>query len=162
MENSVHKSSILRRAVVQRLKRTGNLRPEFFFPSKTGHILQKRKTVTQKKLHYSAKFNRHKATANVARSGKVRRRRYALQGSKWAVGSSGEITWNIVQRNPSILQWSVRLSDYDVESTLKKAFRMWAEVSPLVFRKVDSSATADITVEFVTGKEGTFRLIRIP
>ena len=162
MENSVHKSSILRRAVVQRLKRTGNLRSEFFFPSKTGRILQKRKTATQKKLHYSAKFNRHKANANVVRNGKVRRRRFAVQGSKWPVGSSGEITWKIVQRDPTIFQWSVKLSDYDVEWTLKKAFRMWAEVSPLVFRWVDTSATADITVEFVTGKEGTFRLSGIP
>ena len=151
MENSVHKSSILRRAVIQKLKRTGNLRLEFFFSPKSGRSLPKKKRATQKKLHYAAKFNWRKATANVARHGKLRRRRYALQGSQW---SSGEITWNIVQ-------WSSSLSDYDVERTLMKAFRMWAEVCPLTFREVASSATADITVEFVRGKEGTCCLIRI-
>ena len=148
MESGVHKSSILRRAVIQRLKRTGKLRSEFFFPSKTGRILQKSKRVTQKNLR--------KATANVVRNGKLRRRRYALQGSQWPVG---EITWNIV---PSIGRWSASLSNGDVEDILTKAFRIWAEVSPLVFRKVDSGTTADITTKFVTGKEGTFRLIRIP
>lgn len=147
VENTIHKSSILRRAVTQKLKRSGNLRSEFFFSSKTGRILPKRKIATQKKLHYLAKFNRRKATENVVRNGKLRRRRYVLQGSKWPVGSSGRITWNIVQ-------WSASLSNNDVESTLTKAFRKWAEVSPLVFRKLDSSATADITVKFVTGYHG--------
>ena len=87
-------------------------------------------------------------------NGKLRRRRYALQGSYWPVGSSGEITWNIVQ-------WSTWVSDADAVSTLTRAFRIWAEVSPLVFRRVGSSATADITIKFVTGKKGTFCLIRI-
>lgn len=154
VENSVHKSSILRRAVIQKLKRTGNLRVEFFFPSKTGRVLSKKTKATRKKLHYMAKFNWRNATANVVRNGKLRRRRYALEGSHWAVGSSGEITWNIVQ-------WSAKLFDNDVERTLTEAFRKWAEVSPLVFREVASSATADITVKFVTGKEDTFSLIRI-
>lgn len=147
VENSVHKSSILRRAVIQKLKRTGNLRVEFFFPSKTGRVLSKKTKATWKKLHYMAKFNWRNATANVVRNGKLRRRRYALQGSQWAVGSSGEITWNIVQ-------WSAKLSNNDVERTLTEAFRKWAEVSPLVFREVASSATADITVKFVTGFHG--------
>ena len=96
-----------------------------------------------------AKFNWRKATSDVVRNGKLRRRRYALQGSKWPVGSSGGVvTWNIVQ-------WSAKISDFDVWRTLTNAFRTWAEVSPLVFRLVASSATADITVKFVTGKEGT-------
>lgn len=155
MENGVHKSSILRRAVIQRLKRTGKLRSEFFFPSKTGRILQKSKKVTQKKLQYLAKFHLRKATANVVRNGKLRRRRYVRQGSSWPVG---QITWNVV---PSSGQWSASLSNGDIVDTLKKAFRIWAEVSPLVFRKVDSLSTADITVKFVTGKEGTFHLIRL-
>ena len=90
MENSVHKSSILRRAVIQKLKRTGNLRLEFFFSSKSGRSLPNEKRTTQKKLHYVAKFNWRKATANV------------LQGSQWAVGSSGEITWNIVQLSAAV------------------------------------------------------------
>ena len=154
VENSAHKSSILRRAVIQKLKKTGNLRLEFFFSSKSGRSLPKKKRATQRKLHYVAKFNWQKATANVVRHGKLRRRRYALQGSRWAVGSSGEITWNIVQ-------WSSSLSNYDVERNLKKAFRMWAEVCPLVFREVASSATADISIKFVTGKEVTSWLIRI-
>ena len=152
MENSVHKSSILRRAVIQKLKRTGNLRVEFFFSPKFGRSLPKKKRATQKKLHYVAKFNWRNGTGNEARHGKLRRRRYVLQGSQWAAGSP--ITWNIVQ-------WSSSLSDYDVERTLMKAFRIWAEVSPLVFREVAPSATADITVEFVRGKEGISCLIRI-
>lgn len=158
MENGVHKSSILRRAVIQRLKRTGKLRSEFFFPSKTGRILQKSKRVTQKKLQYLTKFHLRKATANVVRNGKLRRRRYVLQGSQWPVGPSGKITWNVV---PSSGPLSASLSNGVIVDNLIKAFRIWAEVSPLVFRKVDSSSTADITVKFVTGKEGTFRLIRI-
>lgn len=158
MENGVHKSSILRRAVIQRLQRTGKLRLEFFFPSKTGRILQKSKRVTQKKLQYLAKFHLRKATTNVFRNGKLRRRRYVLQGSQWAVGPSGIITWNVV---PSSVQWSASLSNGDIVDTLTKAFRIWAEVTPLIFRKVDSLSTAGITVKFVTGKEGTFRLIRI-
>lgn len=152
MENGVHKSSILRRAVIQRLKRTGKLRSEFFFPSKTGRILQKSKRVTQKKLHL------RKATANVVRNGKLRRRRYLLEGSQWPVGPSGKITWNVV---PSSGPLSASLSNGDIVHNLVKAFRIWAEVSPLVFRKVDSLSTANITVKFVTGKEGTFCLIRI-
>lgn len=154
MENSVHKSSILRRDVIQQLQRTGNFRLEFFFSSKTGRIIPKKTKATQKKLQCMAKVNRRKATAKVFRNGKSRHRRYALQGSHWAVGTSGEITWNIVR-------WSTKLSDNDVERTLTQAFRIWAEVSPLVFRKVASSATADITVKFAKGKEGTFCLIRI-
>jgi len=151
VENGVHKSSILRRAVIQRLKRTGKLRSEFFFPSKTGRILQKSKRVTQKKLQYLTKFHLRKATANVVRNGKLRRRRYVLQGSQWPVGPSGKITWNVV---PSSGPLSASLSNGDIVNNLIKAFRKWAEVSPLVFRKVDSSSTADITVKFVTGNHG--------
>lgn len=147
VENSVNKSSILRRAVIQKLQRTGNFRLEFFFSSKTGRIIPKKTKATQKKLQYIAKVNRRKATAKVFRNGKLRHRRYALQGSHWAVGSSGEITWNIVQ-------WSTKLSYNDVERTLTQAFRIWAEVSPLVFRRVASSATADITVKFSRGFHG--------
>lgn len=146
MEN-VLKSTIERKAVLQRLERSGKLRKEFFFPSKKGRIVQKGETITQKKLDYLAKFSQRKVTSkfNAVRSRKVLRRlrRYAAQGSKW---SSRDITWNIVD-------WSVKLSNNDVKNTLTKAFRIWAEVSPLAFRWVDPPSVADIAIKFVTGKE---------
>ncbi len=134
MEN-VLKSTIERRAVLQRLERSGKLRKEFFFPSKKGPIVQKGETIIQKKLDYLAKFSQKKVLRRL--------RRYAAQGSKW---SSRDITWNIVD-------WSVKLSNNDVKNTLTKAFRIWAEVSPLTFRWVDPPTVADITIKFVTGKE---------
>lgn len=142
----VLKSSIERRAVLQRLEKTGKLRKEFLFPSKKGRISQKKKTIRQKKLNYFAQSSQRKVTSkfNAAWSRKLRRvRRYVVQGSQW---SSSEITWNVVD-------WSVKLSNADVKSTLKRAFRIWAEVSPLVFRWVDPPTVADIAIKFVTGKK---------
>ncbi|KAL9982919.1 hypothetical protein ACROYT_G005033 [Oculina patagonica] len=145
---NVLKSSTERKAVLQRLERGEKLRKELFFPSKKGRIIQKRETITQKKLDYLAKFSQRKVTSkfNAVRSRKVLRRlrRYAAQGSKW---SSREITWNIVD-------WSVQLSNNDVNNTLTKALRIWAEVSPLVFRWVDPPTVADIAFKFVTGNHG--------
>ena len=148
MEN-VLKSSMKRKAVLKRLERTGKLRKEFFFPSKKGLILHKKKTITRKKIDYLPKSSQPKIPLefNAAWTAKVRRvRRYAAQGSQWAVGSTGEITWNVVD-------WSLQLSDDAVKRTLANAFRIWAEVCPLVFRWVDSPTVADIAVKFVTGKE---------
>ena len=114
------------------------------------HVSQKRKPITQKKLNNLAKSSQRKEASkfNAARSTTARcLRRYTVQGSQWAVGSSGIITWNVVD-------WSIKLPNVDVKRILKKAFRIWAEVSPLVFHWVDPPTVADIAVKFVTGKVG--------
>lgn len=76
-------------------------------------------------------------------SARVRHRRFVTQGSQWPVGT---ITWNIDQ-------WSQHLSNADVNRTFVRAFRIWAEVSPLTFRWLDPPAAVDITIKFATGKK---------
>ena len=142
----VIQSSTERRAIVQGIAKMKKFGKEFFFPSKKGHIMQKKNTLTQKKLVYLAKDTQRKATSEFYVGKRRRFRRYTKQGSKWPVGSSGLITWNVDD-------WSVKLSNNDVKSNLTKAFRIWAEVSPLVFRWVSPPTVADITIKFVTGKE---------
>ena len=103
--------------------------------------------ITQKTMDYLGGLVRRKAAAKFSkiRGGKARRRRYVKQGSRWY---SNTITWNIPSGG-----WSSQLSNSEVNSTLTKAFRIWAEVSPLVFRWVDPPTQADITIKFATGKE---------
>ena len=98
-------------------------------------------------MDYLGGLVRRKAAAKLSkiRGGKPRRRRYVKQGSRWY---SNTITWNIPSGG-----WSSQLSNSEVNSTLTKAFRIWAEVSPLVFRWVDPPTQANITVLFATGKE---------
>ena len=76
-----------------------------------------------------------------------RHRRYAVQGSKL---NGPLVTWNVPSSS-----WSTKLSQNDVNKTLEKAFRIWAEVIPLKFRWVDQNA--DITIIFGTCKYGRFQ-----
>ena len=103
--------------------------------------------ITQKTMEYLCGLVRRKAAAKFSkiRGGKARRRRYVKQGSRWY---SNTITWNIPSGG-----WSSQLSNSEVNRTLTKAFRIWAEVTPLVFRWVDPPTQADITIKFATGKE---------
>lgn len=71
-------------------------------------------------------------------------KRYVQQGSKW---SKSIIKWSIPSN-----KWSSKMTSALVKSTLTTAFRIWAEVSPLVFRFVSNSALADITILFAQGQ----------
>ena len=127
------------------------MRKDFFFPPKNDHDSQMSNLptieITQKTMDYPGGLVRRKAAAKLSkiRGGKARRRRYVKQGSRWY---SNTITWNIPSGG-----WSSQLSNSEVNSTLTKAFRIWAEISPLVFRWVDPPTQADITIKFATGKE---------
>ena len=154
----VLQSTIERKSVIQRLQQIGQFRKEFFsFPTKSGQGSQLSNLptfeITQKTMDYASRLIQRKAAAKFSkiRGRKIRRRRYSLQGTSW---HSDTITWNV----PSGA-WSTKLSVSDVNNTLAKAFRIWAEVSPLVFRWVDQPDQANITVKFATGKgQSTFML----
>ena len=142
-------SKIDRIGVIKRHKRTGQFRREFFFPSMVDHVSQTSKLPTVKIMQKTAGslrgLIRRKAAAkfNKLDRAKVRRRRYVKQGSQW---HHDIITWNIPTNG-----WSTDLSQYETKTTLTKAFRLWAEVSPLQFRWLDPPASVDITVKFATG-----------
>ena len=135
--------------VIKRHKRTGQFQKEYFFPSKTGHVSQTSKLptveITQKTAGRLGGVIRRKAAAKFGKlyRAKVRRRRYAKHGSQWFHDT---ITWNIPANG-----WSTKLTHAEVNTTLTKAFRLWAEVIPLKFRWLDPPASVDITVKFATG-----------
>ena len=134
-------SKIDRIGVIKRQKRTGQFRREFFFPSKVDHVSQTRKLptveITQKTVGRLGGLIRRKAAAkfNKLYLAKVRRRRYVKQGSHWFHDT---ITWNIPSSG-----WSTDLSQDENKTTLTKAFRLWAEVSPLQFRWLHPPASVD-------------------
>ena len=147
-------SKIDKLGVIKRYKRTGKFPREFFFPSKVGHISQTSKLPTSEikpqktvgRLGGLIRRNAASIFSQVYRA-KIRRRRYVKHGSQWFHDT---ITWNIPANG-----WSTKLTHDEVNTTLIKAFRLWAEVSPLKFRWLDPPASVDITVKFATGmKEG--------
>ena len=71
--------------------------------------------------------------------GHSRRKRYSVQGSRWP---QSIITYNITS-------YSKKLTKAEVNTTVEKAFRKWAEVIPRVFRW---SSNADIEILFAEGK----------
>ena len=77
---------------------------------------------------------------------RVRRRfrRYAAQGSKWP-NHQYTLKW-------TVSKWSTKMTNTEVKSTLEKAFRAWAEVSPLKFEWEPIAASANIVIQFVTGE----------
>ena len=68
-----------------------------------------------------------------------RAKRFVLHGRKW---HKSVITYKITS-------YSKKLTQADVNVTMKKAFRKWAEVIPLVFRY--STANEDINIRFAEG-----------
>nr|XP_014271580.1 matrix metalloproteinase-14-like [Halyomorpha halys] len=74
---------------------------------------------------------------------KTRSKRYAHQGSKWAIK---DITYKI-SKYPS------RLSRSRTDSELKKAFRVWSDVTPLTFKQ-RSSGPVTIEIRFERGWHG--------
>ena len=143
-------AKIKRLQVVKRLKQTGQLRKEFFFPPKTTNVSPENKLphveITSKTKDYLGGLVRRKAAAKFKklRRGRTRCRRYVKQGSRWAHDT---ITWTIPSSG-----WSRVLSNNKVNKTLTKAFRLWAEVSPLQFRWVDPPTSVDITIKFASGE----------
>ena len=81
-----------------------------------------------------------------------RLRRYVKQGSKLKKVLWPVITWNVPSNG-----WSKKLANAVVNKTLEKAFRMWAEVTPLRFRWVDEGNSPVINITFSTG-EGSPRI----
>ncbi|XP_017483196.1 PREDICTED: matrix metalloproteinase-14-like [Rhagoletis zephyria] len=74
-----------------------------------------------------------------------RRKRYALQGSKWR---RTELTYRISQY-PS----RRNLKNSDVDREISRAFQVWSEVTPLNFI-VKKDGRVHIDIRFVTGEHG--------
>lgn len=73
-----------------------------------------------------------------------RRRRYTLQGSKWA---SNELSYRISK-------YPRRVKDRAaVDKEISRAFKMWADVSPLTFTH-KKSGPVNIDIQFVRGEHG--------
>lgn len=49
-----------------------------------------------------------------------------------------------------IIKYTTQLSEADVEESIKKAFQVWSNASPLTFTKT-SQGEADIKITFVQG-----------
>ncbi|XP_064596443.1 matrix metalloproteinase-14-like [Liolophura sinensis] len=71
-----------------------------------------------------------------------RRRRFATQGSKWPKTS---LTYKI-------RQYTQKLARNQVEDAIKKAFKVWSDVTQLEFRK--ASGTVDIDLDFARASHG--------
>nr|XP_014271579.2 collagenase 3-like [Halyomorpha halys] len=92
-----------------------------------------------------------KHTMNMPRCGvedksfrtKTRSKRYARYGTKW---SNKDLTYKI-SKYPS------RLSRSQTDSELKKAFRVWSDVTPLTFKQ-RSSGPVTIEIRFEKGRHG--------
>lgn len=71
-----------------------------------------------------------------------RRKRYAIQGSKW---KKLDLTYRI--ENHAFRE----ITKEQVSTTLRKAFDMWTSVSPLVFKEIHNGI-ADIRISFKAGQ----------
>jgi matrix metalloproteinase-14 (membrane-inserted) len=70
------------------------------------------------------------ATAETGSRHSRRKRRYAIQGSRW---SERRLTW-------AVNKYTKKISKQQVDQTVKRAFDMWAEASGLEFAQVESSS----------------------
>jgi len=77
-------------------------------------------------------------------TGRRRRRRYVLAGSRWG---TTDITYKIVRFSPD-------LSQQQQESEIERAFKVWSDNSALTFRRVSTSSTAIIEIDFAAGDHG--------
>ncbi|XP_015771447.1 PREDICTED: matrix metalloproteinase-24-like [Acropora digitifera] len=78
-----------------------------------------------------------------------RKRRYAIQGTKWR---KQEVTYRIENYTPDIK------NKEDVDRTFEKALKLWSSASGLIFKREDNvNLEPDIRVKFVTGFHGDSR-----
>ncbi|XP_064455146.1 stromelysin-3-like [Ornithodoros turicata] len=74
-----------------------------------------------------------------------RRRRYALQGSKWA---NHELTYRISK-------YPRRIKDRDaVDKEIARAFKTWSDVTPMTFTHKKTPGRVNIDIQFVRGEHG--------
>ena len=73
---------------------------------------------------------------------KKRKRRYALEGSRW---NKTIIKYKITMQ-------STKLSLQNQRDVMSSSFRVWAEVCPLKFQWVNDSTKADIKIQFTSSK----------
>uniref|UniRef100_H2ZEY6 Peptidase metallopeptidase domain-containing protein n=1 Tax=Ciona savignyi TaxID=51511 RepID=H2ZEY6_CIOSA len=73
-----------------------------------------------------------------------RKKRYALQGSKW---DHKHLTYKFVSYTPD-------LTRTETEAEIRAAFQLWEDNSGLRFSKVDNRQKADIEIKFAAGAHG--------
>jgi len=73
----------------------------------------------------------------------TRKKRYILEGSKWGKKT---ITYRIYTYTPDMPR-------SQVDSEIQRAFKVWSDVTPLIFRQIQSG-TPDISITFATGSHG--------
>lgn len=78
-------------------------------------------------------------TADIAR-----KKRYALQGSKWR---GTNIKYKITKYTPD-------LTESKTDSEIERSFKVWEDNTPLRFSKTSQSSKADIDIKFVNGEHG--------
>ncbi|XP_025079654.1 matrix metalloproteinase-14-like [Pomacea canaliculata] len=80
---------------------------------------------------------------DVELGGGARRRRYALQGSKW---HKTELTYRISE-------YPIGIPKGEVDDEISKALQVWADVAPLRFRP-QKYGIVDLDIKFVRGSHG--------
>ena len=93
---------------------------------------------TKPKPQRAVQVIRSSATENLV----SRQKRFVIQGSRW---DTSVVTFRVTS-------YSKKLSRVQVEKTIAKAFRKWAEVVPLVFRPSISNDN-DISILFAEGRK---------
>ena len=79
---------------------------------------------------------------HVITRGHRRKKRFVTIGSKW---DKLELKYHVDK-------WSSTLANEKVNETITKAFRLWAEVCPMIFRWTSESSDADIVIKFLRGE----------
>lgn len=99
--------------------------------------------------HMTIKYMQMPRCGNKDHSGKIeygrRKKRYALQGSKW---KRQELTYRISQYPTRFLY-----KKHDVDSQIEKAFKIWSQVAPIDF-VVKKEGRVHIDIKFANGEHG--------
>ncbi|XP_044297860.1 stromelysin-1-like [Varanus komodoensis] len=68
---------------------------------------------------------------------------------------AGQPKWGKKALTYRILNYTPDMNKSDVDKDIEKAFKVWSQVSPLIFRRV-SGGNADIMISFASGEHGDF------